>query len=336
MINETQNAKLEIIWSTLNPPMGDNINACQFESDIIWLGIDQRQSRHLLILLSDRASAKSAEFHSHGITAKTRDLILDDSKKRSYFDVTCKNNVDTKFFTYVVADLIQRNLSDPNNRLNTILNVLKSWKWFWGVDKDLFSLEDSLGLFGELVFLSRWLSPAKAINYWMGPYADRHDFVSAEASVEVKTSRTSSDGHVRHKISSLDQLSDPETGTLYLYSLQVVRDRLAPDSLISLTSEVEKTLKNDASLFLFFRELLAMRNYTPLARIAENTYRIVGESLYQVRDNFPRLTHDLVDKFIVPNGIVNIVYELETAACEPYKIASAPDQLPKKIFGDLL
>ena len=336
MINETQNAKLDSVWSTLNHPTGDKINARQFGSDIVWLGIDQSQSRHLLILLSDPSSAKSAEFHSHGITAKTKDLILDDSIKRSYFDITCKNNVDTKFFTCVVADLMQRNLSDPNSRLNIILNVLKSWKWFWGVDKDLFSLEDSLGLFGELVFLSRWLSPAKAMNYWMGPYADRHDFVSTEASVEVKTSRTSGDGHVRHKISSLDQLSDPETGTLYLYSLQVVKDRLASDSLISLTSEIEMTLENDTSLLLLFRELLAMRNYTPLARIATNTYRIVGESLYQVKDGFPRLTHDIVDKFIVPNGVVNITYELETAACEAYKIASTPDQLPKKIFSDLL
>lgn len=336
MINQTQNAKLEILWSTLNPPMDDSINARQFKSDVIWLGIDQVQDRHLLILLSDPPSAESAEFHSHGITAKTRDLILDDSIRRSYFDIACKNNIDTKFFTYVAADLIQRNLSDPNSRLNIILSVLKSWKWFWGVDKDLFSLEESLGLFGELVFLSRWLSPAKAMNYWMGPHADRHDFVSAEASVEIKTSRTSSGGHVRHKISSLDQLSDPETGILYLYSLQVVKDRLASDSLISLTSEIEKALKNDPSLCLFFRELLAMRNYTPLARTAKNTYRIVGESLYQIKDNFPRLTNDIFGKFIIPNGIVNIAYELETAACEPYKIASKPDQLPAKIFSDLL
>src|SRR5206468_1055262 len=99
-------------------------------------------------------------------------------------------------------------------------------------------------------FLEFWLAPVTSVvmETWRGPFGDRHDFKWPTASVEVKSTRVRSDGSASHTISALDQLEDPESGTLYLFSLKVTPDPIGAHSLQGSATRIRESLRTDANL----------------------------------------------------------------------------------------
>jgi hypothetical protein len=153
----------------------------------------------------------------------------------------------------------------------------------------------------------------------------RHDFQWTERSVEVKATGRRADGAVVHRIQHLDQLADPEQGDLYLFSLRVVRDELARNSLPDLVDRITDGLSGDARAKEEFARKLGLRGYSPaFRRHHEMPYRILGEHMYRVADGFPRLTLDLFAAGLPP-GIGNVSYVVDMAACEEWLIANNPD-----------
>ena len=85
------------------------------------------------------------------------------------------------------------------------------------------SLEQQVGLVGELLFLScaamEW-GPQSALDAWRGPQGEEHDFGLAEADIEVKVTL----GERRtHWISSLSQLVPTGLRSLFIFSIQLTR-----------------------------------------------------------------------------------------------------------------
>jgi hypothetical protein len=190
------------------------------------------------------------------------------------------------------------------------------------------SREEALGLFGELWFLRRWLGPVDAgkIERWLATPGARHDFQWPEASVEVKTAATSAvDGPVHH-ISGLDQLDDPETGRLFLFSLQVVDDALAGNTLTGLVDSLTEEVRSSEEGLIILNEKLAGYGYNPAEADAyQRRLRIIAERLYVVGEGFPRLTRTSFQP-VIPPGIGDITYTLKMAACERWFVAKAPTE----------
>lgn len=83
--------------------------------------------------------------------------------------------------------------------------------------------EKMLGLLGELVVLDHLaarLEPRRALEAWLGPDSEEHDFVLDDVDIEVKT--TASEQR-RHRISSETQLQPSPGRPLWLLSLQYTR-----------------------------------------------------------------------------------------------------------------
>ena len=110
------------------------------------------------------------------------------------------------------CDLI--NSVNPTDVESTVWDVIDSWAEIFGRIGKPLSKEEQIGLFGELVILQKLVGQfgSSATNWWMGPDAAKHDFITNEWEIEVKSSlRLDPVAHIH----PIDQL-EPEPVDFYL------------------------------------------------------------------------------------------------------------------------
>ncbi|WP_234481816.1 PD-(D/E)XK motif protein [Streptomyces sp. MBT49] len=243
-----------------------------------------------------------------------------------FLDVACLDAAAVTTFAAVAAEIAHAAGSlEGADRAAAAGDVLDRWKWFWEVDSSRLTDSEALGLFAELWFLVRWVGVMPAhVDAWTASEGSRHDFQWPHASVEVKATARGGDAGSVHTIRSLDQLADPETGELYLFSLRVVRDQLANNTLPKLVERVSTNLADHPAARERFLQKVGRRGYSPIHRKThEIPYRVVEEGLYRVSDDFPRLTRDNFPAGL-PDAVVRVSYGLDMAACGPWLISSNP------------
>jgi len=317
--------ELTELWSALPTPAdATSLSARALPDEGAWVAIDHLGQRHLLLVVPEGAEEPATSTRGLRLTVAQHQVA--DEPPAVFADLVCLSPDAAPTFAAVAAD-IGRVVGpvEPARRMNALADALARWRWFWGVEQDSLSESDAVGLFGELWFLLRWEGPTRAtISSWnVGDHA-RHDFQASTRSVEVKTTARRADGAVVHRIQHLDQLADPEAGRLFLFSLRLVRDELARNTLSQLVEAVVAGLGTDVeSKDELFRKLAA-RGYSPAHRhLHDVPYRVLGEIAYSVVDKFPRLTPGSFDSGL-PSGIAEVSYLLDMAACDEWIVATSP------------
>jgi len=289
------------------------------------LAVDQQRRRQMLVVVSNESEPIKHK-STRGLDVTTERLTVGDAAESTYIRLTCLLSAHHATFSALCSDILGTIASDPQEPRSAVLRCFDRWRSFWGADTDGLTQEEALGLFGELWFLYRWLAPLTfpRVQRWQGPSGSRHDFQWPEASVEVKTAAAGSSVSPVHYISNLDQLADPETGRLYLFSLHVADDALAANSLPSLVQQVTEIVRADEAASLLIAERLERVRYNPAhADKYSRKFRIVAEELYRIDDTFPRLTR-LSFAPSLPSGVEDVSYCLSMSACAHWRIASSP------------
>jgi len=290
----------------------------------VWISKDDAGEWHLLVEVPAQ-TAPVTRFASKGLEIAIRELRVGGRAPRNYLDLCCHDPLYQKTFAAVACDIAGAIQTSPEDPRNAVVRSLERWRSFWAVDPAGLSQKEALGLFGELWFMLRWMRSVdrRSIDRWQGPLGARHDFQWQAASIEVKTATAGSRGII-HEIASLDQLDDPETGSLYLFSLHVADDALGANTLPALVEIVFAGLAPDEDAKRLFAERLAKVGYSPgdAERYARRL-RVIREELYKVDGSFPRLTRST---FLggLPTGVEAVSYALDMAACAPWQIASGP------------
>jgi hypothetical protein len=126
-----------------------------------------------------------------------------------------------------------------------------------------------------------------------------------------------------HRIANLDQLADPDSGQLYLFSLQLMPDALAANTLPGLVRQARDRLTDQPAYLVVLLEKLAAARYNPAhdARY-QQPYRVVAEELYKITARFPRLTRAVFAGGL-PQGVDNVSYTLDLATCGDYLVADS-------------
>jgi Putative PD-(D/E)XK family member, (DUF4420) len=330
-------AELEALWTQLPPASSSELSGKRvpgFPAPApVYVAHDALHHRHLLVEIP--ADSKSIQTRStHGLNVTTEDLKVRDFAGAKYINLECLQANYDRTFSALSNDLLE-SLSREQDRVKAVRGCLERWRSFWLVNQAGLSREAALGIFGELWFLARWLAPITELKLegWQGPFGSRHDFQWKEASIEVKTSASSLAAAPIHFISNIDQLSEPECGNLYLFSIHVTDDALASNSLPTLVELIKTKLANDESSLSRFYKALAHAGYSPAhAEYYQRPLRVISEELYRVQDDFPRLTRTSFRNQL-PNGIQDISYCLAMAACTDWRIATAPsDDSASKIL----
>lgn len=315
---------VESVWGGLSHPDRASVSAKKHPScEGVFLGVDGEGRRHLLVRV-DRATPTSVLLRTKGLHAEVVELQLDGEPVGMWADLACQETNLNETFATVADELAAALIVTPADSLGAVQRTLGEWQWFWGVERKILSDEAEIGVFGELWFIDQWLAQASGAKSWMGPRGNRHDFVSPELSIEVKTVR-SIDGSGRHRIANLQQLADPDAGRLLLFSLQIAEDAGAGNSLNSCVDRIREKLAHHPELLATFDESLAIVGWTAVSRHHFNrTFRIIAQGLYRVDSGFPRLTAaDLGGT--PPAGVTNITYSIDMTACGDFLIATTPN-----------
>ena len=309
------------LWSRLPVP-ADMRQLEASETSIgsrIWYARDKFGEYHLLILVPDGTQAPVHT--SKGLTTHVGRHRIPEYGDAECIDLLCTDDTTLNVFATVACE-IARDLAEAvlERRSGIVADILARWRWFWGVETAALSEQQALGLFGELWFLDQWVgATGENVIAWGGDDQTRHDFQWPERSVEVKATARRGDGAIVHTVQHLDQLSAPEAGRLYLFSLRVARDRLATNTLALLASRCSDQLRKAVEVRdLFFRKL-SQRGYSPADDSLRNTaYRIVDEQIYEVTGEFPRLE---AESFVggIPIGVTDVNYKIDLTACEPWR-----------------
>jgi hypothetical protein len=318
--------QLDKAWRSLAiPDSVVHLKAVPISAHDSWVAIDHEGLRHLLLLVPDGTEAPATVTLGLRVTVVRHQV--EGGEPADYLDLVCLSDDLAPTFTAVAADIGNEvGTALAEERVAAVVSALGRWQWFWGVETDRLSEQDALGLFAELWFLHRWEGGvAGAVEAWTASTGSRHDFQWRERSVEVKATSRRADGAVLHRIQHLDQLADPEEGELYLFSLRVVRDELAHNTLPNIVDRITLGLRGNAQAKDDLARKLGQRGSNPAFRRQHETpYRILGEHMYRVGPGFPRLT---VNSFVggLQPGIADVSYVIDMAPCDDWLIATSPD-----------
>ena len=324
---------IEDMWTSMNPPSGEEqISGRRIRglpSKILaYLAIDVEGFRHLFIR-TENASEETTIFHSNGLKIFISKFEIGTNPEDFYLDFLCYNPRQNSTFSAVVIDILNSVKKQSSDIIGMVYESIARWRDFWAAKTGPLSMEKTLGLFGEIWFMLRWfpeLNP-RVVKMWQSTPNARHDFQGTRISVEVKTSNVRAPGAPVHHISGVEQLDDPEIGSLYLFSLQVTEDALSHNTLHSLVNAVQKKFSSDYITLSDFNTKLVSRGYT-IDDVGNPAiaFRILSERLYKVADGFPRIVRSSFATREPPSGISDIKYSLDTAACEPWIVARAPTE----------
>jgi Putative PD-(D/E)XK family member, (DUF4420) len=292
----------------------------------VWAAIDSARTPHLLVQVPSGVGPLALE-RTRGLEVTVDEMRIGSDPTATYLALACLDANLTETFSALcgeVADALNRDGDDPIAAART---VIRRWRRFWQISGGGLSREECLGLFGELWFLEGWVGLRRGVAVWTGSSGSRHDFQTEDWSVEVKASSRRNDGLVHHHINGIDQLAEPESGKLYLFSLQVVDDQLSANTLPGLVDRIRSALETEPDVLDTFLDGLERRGYSPGdAHRYEFRWRILAEELYRVGHGFPRIVRNSFDSGL-PNGVGEVSYYLNIAACEQWRIARAPDEV---------
>jgi hypothetical protein len=322
-------SELSDIWSLLDTEIrtGDRLVARPAYGDTaaeLLLAVDAKGHGHILVPLATAADPPLNDQRSRGLSVRTLELDVHGRiDRRRYIDVMTVDAPGREALDLIARDLHDRLAVPGVERAETVAAVIGVWRRFWSAPPESgLTLEQEIGLFAELWFLRFWLIPragaAEAIRRWRGPFGSRHDFEWPGRSVEVKAT-TSSRGLV-HRINGLDQLQEPENGFLLLFSLRVRAEGGAGNTLPVLVKSCSEAIAPAADVFNAFETTLAASGYSPatVAGRDDLRLRVIEEHLYNVRDDFPRMTSATLHQI---RGVERIDYDINLAGFEHLRIA---------------
>ena len=201
-----------------------------------------------------------------------------------------------------------------------IYGVLDRWHNFFRRKRDAkLTLEEEMGLFGELFYINRWLEffpqePPLIIKDWKGPLKNRIDFVSKNTGIEIKTITPKIRDEI--KISNEKQLEINQViDTLFLYVLKIEVNDSIGNSLRNMIEKIEEQLIHRApSLAVKFKDLLLEVGVDSMD-YDKNLFFVHEELAYNATEKFPKITtKDL------PIGITNISYTINLSNCNDFRV----------------
>jgi hypothetical protein len=282
-------------WENLKQPdKAKNYSASTINhaDPAIYIFKDHHGMHHYAIKSDGKKSFKDPKIN--GVQIAVNQYNLNKTIIETFIDIKCNSSVYLEQFTYLMDQLTDNLLLNPQNTNETVNKIIGLNRVFWEKQrKIILSKEAQIGLICEMDVLKRIIdiSP-KVINNWTGPNGSKYDFMFTDYSFEVKGTRR--DSHV-HIINGLDQLDVTENNNLLLISyLAVETDTENSLSVDSFVSEISELLNNDLDILEKFNNLLYDSGYSPFDAEEYSKFEIYDPRSYLVDDDFPKLVRSML------------------------------------------
>lgn len=231
-------------------------------------------------------------------------------------------------FAALCLDLVRlsRNATTEHRAMQALLAGLARWKDLLRPPRpDHLTPEALRGLVAELWFcfshLTATNSPERVLAAWRGPLGAPQDVDLGDRLYEVKAVRTNAPDIQVSSAQQLDTLG--RNLTLVLVTVDdVPPDTAGATTLPKLAEHVVQALGPAGASRTKFRNLLEAYP-VDLADpwYAEQGYLIAGHREYRVTDTFPAIRSSLL-----PAGIRDVRYRLDTAVIAPFRAGEQPER----------
>lgn len=223
-------------------------------------------------------------------------------------------------FTILCSDVINytEKASSEDAAMHLTEKRYKQWhRLMEHQNKGLMDESRRKGLLGELLFLCEKLESGypilSAVQGWVGPDGADQDFIYSDLWHEIKSVGVSAE---TVSISSLEQLDNFDPGELVVMRI----DKCPPEKSgsFSLNDQVSKTsslIKTAPDALLLFESKLVKYGYIDLPEYGEQKYFFTKKDVFNVTDDFPRLTAAA----IMPQ-IASAQYSISLAAIEGWRL----------------
>lgn len=276
---------------------------------ILQHGTGLRRSDHLPKLRGLRVETMPAESSSDERIV----IRLTDREQREIFLRFCRDVIDATDLAKTEEQAVGRFLA-------------RTWRWhrlLQGGRENRLSDEKQKGLVGELVVLERHLLPVlgglDAVRCWTGPLGTPQDFEISRIHVEAKAQGAAAP---RVTISSEHQLESGDKDTLFLHVTEVVIGSDGTVGAFTLTEMAKRVrsviAEHDMVAVELFEERLCAVGFDWTDDYSDMPWLVAGESLYEVREGFPRIMSAMV-----PRGVGNVRYSISLPECEMFRVSPA-------------
>lgn len=236
--------------------------------------------------------------------------LLDANNKEVFSDL-CENLIESV-----------NSSESEQSMVTTVVNQLERWKILFGVYRNNgLSLEEQLGLFGELSFLEKFIKNedfpnADALHYWVGVDKALRDFQGKDWALEVKTTSTNNPQKVT--INGERQLDETKVEQLYLYHCSVEVSKETGITLEEKIRYIRELLKNDIPSLSLFNYKLFEAGYLDSQKslYIDRAYQIRSETVYKIEQEFPRIRENELR-----GGVCDVKYSIILVMCNDYKVS---------------
>lgn len=273
--------------------------------------IDHEGRYHLLVPVPADAVV-DPDRRSAGVHLVSREL--DDKDGRATFlDVACQKRHLHELFIHLADEMVQE-LRTARNPPAACRAVLARWRELLNREASSVLSEQALsGLYGELWYLRELVrvSP-NALQSWVGPLGERHDFARGETALEVKT--TTQSHSQRYEIHGIDQLDPPTGGVLYLATILAEQTRAGGESVPELVAEIGSL----GIETIDFWSKLSSAGYHPADEhhYLLPRFKVGFSSMYLVDESFPRIVRASFSGGELPARILRVSYVIDMAGAE--------------------
>lgn len=244
---------------------------------------------------------------------------LDEEDGAVSLDVKSTVSSLTPTFLSLVGEMLSRVDVSGGHCIDELMRVLSAWREALAREQRGLSRQRAIGLFGELVVLSRMAEadPGRAKAAWRGKAGYRHDFFLTNA-LEVKAYAGSESPMV--DIHGAHQLDPPAGGSLHLLALRLEEsaEGRTIDELIDVIDS-----------FGLPRGVLFERSSDSAPVVSDDKMRFIvaSERLFVVTERFPGLRYSTIGEAAF-EAIAGLRYSLLLDAC--------PDAIDPSLLTDVL
>lgn len=203
---------------------------------------------------------------------------------------------------------------DENAAYKIICTRYASWKKLFKMSNKKLSEPEIMGLIGELLFLQDQMFSKygidKALESWTGPEKTHKDFSLYETWYEIKSVNS---GKETVTISSIEQLDGDVSGHLAVYKLEKMSPSFNGLKLVGLVTSILNKISTPVQKEVFMSKL-ELFNFDFSPEYDNYVYALTDYTLYEVRNDFPRLKRDKV-----PLPISKVQYDIILSEIESYK-----------------
>jgi hypothetical protein len=264
-----------------------------------------------------------AHYVNDDLRIEPRVLLDDGGTPITYAALVAAEGFDVSLFGAFTDELIHE-LDDERTPLEMMHEILDRWSTLLkasGLRR--LSRSEATGLYGELLALRALVEHQgdSAVDMWVGPDKQRHDFVWSDSAVEVKSTLQSQGLSVR--IHQLGQLRVDPGQELHLLVIKLEWNP-GGQSLKELILEVRGRLKKPAA----FDEKLTEFGLSSksLESAQEFRFRETGATVFEVDESFPAITERALEHLPNSSRIKDVEYSLDLSGLSGQEVPNL-DQL---------